>query len=173
VTLHVHTCSGRNRIIFLMRRPNTDSTPKKKARNVTAQPTYDTLRGNEPRAHRHDTVLRYAVTLQVWTHPKKPHHTTKRKTFNTSFGNKSALPYGSDLYIQPEYPEGLHPFTIVTLRTILHYYPTDTCIFQVITSRFSHWNFVPISTCPLATCYSSPIWLRMSQYMMTAKNISL
>jgi hypothetical protein len=35
VTLHVYTCTGRNRIIPLMRRPNTDSTPKK-ARNVTA-----------------------------------------------------------------------------------------------------------------------------------------
>jgi hypothetical protein len=29
VTLPVHTCSGRNRIIPLMRRPNTDSTPNK------------------------------------------------------------------------------------------------------------------------------------------------
>jgi hypothetical protein len=29
VTLHVHTCSGRNHIIPLMRRPNTDSTPNK------------------------------------------------------------------------------------------------------------------------------------------------
>ena len=29
VTLHVHTCSDRNRIIPLMRRPNTDNTPKK------------------------------------------------------------------------------------------------------------------------------------------------
>jgi hypothetical protein len=28
-TLHVHTCSGRNRITPLMRRPNTDSTPNK------------------------------------------------------------------------------------------------------------------------------------------------
>jgi len=27
--LHVHTCSGRNRIIPLMRRPNTHSTPNK------------------------------------------------------------------------------------------------------------------------------------------------
>jgi hypothetical protein len=27
VTLHVQTCSGRNRIIHLMRRPNTDSAP--------------------------------------------------------------------------------------------------------------------------------------------------
>jgi hypothetical protein len=27
VTSHVQTCSGRNRIITLMRRPNTDSTP--------------------------------------------------------------------------------------------------------------------------------------------------
>jgi hypothetical protein len=29
VTLHVHTCSDRNSIIPLMRRPNNDSTPKK------------------------------------------------------------------------------------------------------------------------------------------------
>jgi len=29
VTLQVHTCSGRNRIISLMRRPNIDSTPNK------------------------------------------------------------------------------------------------------------------------------------------------
>ena len=28
-TLHVHTCSGRNRIIPSMRRTNTDSTPNK------------------------------------------------------------------------------------------------------------------------------------------------
>jgi len=28
-SLHVHTCSGRNHIIPLMRRPHTDSTPKK------------------------------------------------------------------------------------------------------------------------------------------------
>jgi hypothetical protein len=29
VTMHVQTCSGRNRIIHLMWRPNTDSTPNK------------------------------------------------------------------------------------------------------------------------------------------------
>jgi hypothetical protein len=29
VTMHVHTCSGRNGIIPLMRRPNTDNTPSK------------------------------------------------------------------------------------------------------------------------------------------------
>jgi hypothetical protein len=29
VMLHVHTCSGRNRVIPLMRRLNTDSTPEK------------------------------------------------------------------------------------------------------------------------------------------------
>jgi len=28
------------------------------------------LRGHESRPHCHDTVLRYAVTLQVWTHPQ-------------------------------------------------------------------------------------------------------
>jgi hypothetical protein len=31
VTLHVHTCSGRNRIIPLKRRPNTNCTPNKPA----------------------------------------------------------------------------------------------------------------------------------------------
>jgi hypothetical protein len=50
VTLHVHTCSGRNRIIALMRRPNTDSTPKKPV----------TL----PRIKR---LLRYAVPSPVHT----------------------------------------------------------------------------------------------------------
>jgi len=30
----------------------------------------DTLRGKESRSHCHDTVLSYAVTLQVWTHLK-------------------------------------------------------------------------------------------------------
>jgi len=42
------------------------------------------------------------------------------KIFNPSFGNESAFPYGSDLYVQPEYPEGLHTFTIFSLRTNLH-----------------------------------------------------
>jgi hypothetical protein len=35
------------------------------ARNVTAQPTFDTLCGHGSCPHRHDTVLRYAVTVQV------------------------------------------------------------------------------------------------------------
>jgi len=30
----------------------------------------NTLRGHESRPHYHDRVLRYAVTLQVCTHPK-------------------------------------------------------------------------------------------------------
>jgi hypothetical protein len=40
------------------------------ARNVTGLPTFDTLRGHESRPHCHDTVLRYAVTLQVCTYHK-------------------------------------------------------------------------------------------------------
>jgi hypothetical protein len=69
VTLHVQTSSGRNRIIPLMRRPNTDSAtnmPVTLPRNqlliryVVTSPVL-TL----------DTVLRYAVTLQVCTHLKK------------------------------------------------------------------------------------------------------
>jgi len=48
VTLHVHICFGRNRIIPLMRRPNTDSTPKK----------FITLPRNQ-------LLVRYAVTSPV------------------------------------------------------------------------------------------------------------
>ena len=50
VTLHVHTCSGRNRIIPLMRRPNADSTPNKPV----------TLPRNQ-------LLIRYAVTSLVHT----------------------------------------------------------------------------------------------------------
>jgi hypothetical protein len=50
VTLHVHTCSNLNRIIPLMRRPNTDSTPNKPV----------TL----PRNQR---LIRYTVTSPVHT----------------------------------------------------------------------------------------------------------
>ena len=50
VTLHVHICSGRNRIIPLMRRPNTDSTPKKPV----------TLPRNQ-------LLIRYAGTSPVYT----------------------------------------------------------------------------------------------------------
>ena len=66
VTLHVYICSGRNRIIALIRRPNTGSTPNKPVtlpRNqllicyVVTSPV-----------HTHDTVLRYAAMLQVCIH---------------------------------------------------------------------------------------------------------
>jgi hypothetical protein len=50
VTLHVHTCSGRNRIIPLMRRSNTDGTPNKPL----------TLPRNQ-------LFIRYAVTSLVHT----------------------------------------------------------------------------------------------------------
>jgi hypothetical protein len=52
VTLHVHTCSGRNRIIPLMRRPNTDSTPNKPVMLPQNQ-----------------LLIRYAVTSPVHTVP--------------------------------------------------------------------------------------------------------
>jgi hypothetical protein len=71
VTLHVHTRSGFNRIIPLMRRPNTDSTPNKPV-TLPRNQLLLTLRGHELRPHCHDTVLRYAVTLQVCTYPKIP-----------------------------------------------------------------------------------------------------
>ena len=60
----------RNCIIPLMRRPNTDNTPNKPV-TLPRKATFDTLRGHESRPHCHDTVLRYAVTLQVFTHPKR------------------------------------------------------------------------------------------------------
>jgi hypothetical protein len=50
VTLHVQTCSGRNRIIPLMRRPNTDSAPNM---SVTLP--------------RNQLLIRYAVTSPVHT----------------------------------------------------------------------------------------------------------
>jgi len=67
VTLPVHTCSDRNRIIPLMRRPNTDSTPNK----PVTLPRYQLLIryvDTSPVHNCHNTVLRYAVTLQVRTY---------------------------------------------------------------------------------------------------------
>jgi len=40
----------------------------KQARNVTAQPTFDTLLGHESHPQCHATALQYAVTSQVCTH---------------------------------------------------------------------------------------------------------
>jgi hypothetical protein len=54
--------------VYQVRRPKYRQHTEQ-ARNVTAKPTFDTLRGHESRPHCHDTVLRYAVTLQVCTHP--------------------------------------------------------------------------------------------------------
>ena len=55
-TLHVHTCSGRNRIIPLMRRPNTDSTPKKPV----------TIQRNQLLIRYADTSLVHAVTIRCY-----------------------------------------------------------------------------------------------------------
>jgi len=51
----------------LMRRPNTDSEPNM----PVTLPHNQRLIRYESRPHCHDTVLRYAVTLQVCTHPKR------------------------------------------------------------------------------------------------------
>jgi hypothetical protein len=51
-----------------MRRPNTDSTPKKPI-TLPRNQLLITLRGHESRPHFYNTVFRYAVTLQVCTHP--------------------------------------------------------------------------------------------------------
>jgi len=56
VTLHVHTCSGRNRIIPLMRRPNTDSTPNKPI----------TLPRNQLLIRYADTSLVHTVTIRCY-----------------------------------------------------------------------------------------------------------
>ena len=66
--LHVHTCSGRNRIIPLMPRPNTDSTPNKPV-TLPRNQLLITLHGHESHTQSHDTLLRYAVKLQACTHP--------------------------------------------------------------------------------------------------------
>ena len=47
--------------------------------------TFDTLRGHESRPQCHDTVLRYAVTLQVWTHRKM------NNSYNFLTGNSEVL----------------------------------------------------------------------------------
>jgi hypothetical protein len=51
--------------------------------NFTAQPIFDTLRGHESRPRCHDTMLRYAVTLQVYTHP----HTRRTSKNDCMFSN--------------------------------------------------------------------------------------
>ena len=53
VTLHVTTCSGRNRIIPLVRRPNTDRAPNKP---VTLLRNQLLILVHEPIPHCHDTV---------------------------------------------------------------------------------------------------------------------
>jgi len=68
VTWPVHICAGRNRILPLMRRQNTDSPPNK----PVTWPRNQLLKRYAVTSlvHTHDTGLRYAVTLQVWTRLK-------------------------------------------------------------------------------------------------------
>jgi hypothetical protein len=65
-TKRVHTCSGRNCNIPLMRRANTDIAPNK---NVTLHRN-QLLNVTRSRPHCHVTALRSAVTLQVCTRLK-------------------------------------------------------------------------------------------------------
>ena len=75
VTLHVHTYSGLNRIIPLMRRPNTDSTPNKPV----------TLAHNQ-------LLIRYAVTSPVHTVTIRCYDTRYRyKCVSTLIVHASAL----------------------------------------------------------------------------------
>jgi hypothetical protein len=69
VKLHVHTCSGRNRIIHLMQRPNTDS---KRNKSVTLPRNQLLIRyaGTSP-VQTVTIWLRYEVMLQVCSHPKR------------------------------------------------------------------------------------------------------
>jgi hypothetical protein len=71
VTLRVQTCSGRNRIIPLMRWPHTDSAPNMPVtwprsqiliRYVVTSPVHIVT------VRCHGTVLRYVVMIQVCTH---------------------------------------------------------------------------------------------------------
>jgi hypothetical protein len=62
---HVHTWASRNCNIPLMRRANTDIAPNKLVTLHRNQLWYVTV----SRPHCRVTVLRYAVTLQVCTHP--------------------------------------------------------------------------------------------------------
>jgi hypothetical protein len=66
VTLHVRTCSGRNHIIPLMWRPNTDSTPNMPVMLPCNQLLICYVVTSP--IHSHDTVLWCAITLQVCTH---------------------------------------------------------------------------------------------------------
>jgi hypothetical protein len=64
VTLQVQTCSGRNRIIPLMRWPNTDSTP-----NMPVMlPRNQLLIRYVVTSPVHTVTIQYAVKLQVCTH---------------------------------------------------------------------------------------------------------
>jgi hypothetical protein len=58
VTLHVHTCSGRNRIIPLVRRPNTDSAPNKPV-TLPRNHLWYVTKSQVP-----STLSRYGVTIR-------------------------------------------------------------------------------------------------------------
>jgi hypothetical protein len=68
-TERVHTCSSRNCNIPSMRWANTDIAPNKPVTLHRNQLL--TSYGVTIRVHCHVTVLRYAVTLQLCTHPKR------------------------------------------------------------------------------------------------------
>jgi hypothetical protein len=65
-TLHIHACSGHNRVIPLMRWPNIDSTPNKPITLLRNQ-LLIRYAVTSPVHSVNDTVLRYTVALQVCT----------------------------------------------------------------------------------------------------------
>jgi hypothetical protein len=55
------------------------------------------LRGHESRPHCHGTVLRYTVTLQVWTHPNSDKNALRRTEMTRSGISWSVWRLGSKL----------------------------------------------------------------------------
>ena len=75
VTLHVHTCSGRNRIIPLMPRPNTDSAPNKPV-------TWP----------RNQLLIHHAVTIPVHTFTIRRYGTRSRYKCGPTLTGCSTMP---------------------------------------------------------------------------------
>ena len=110
--MHIQNCSGRNRLIPLIRRPNPDSTPNKPV-TLPRNQLLIRYRVTCP-VHSHDTALRYAVTLQVWTHlyclaPVKQHDILKvRNALVNAFQCKGRPPYLQSCAYGPYVPQQVY-----------------------------------------------------------------
>jgi hypothetical protein len=90
VTLYVHTCSGRNRIIPLMPRPNTDSAPNKPV-------TWP----------RNQLLIHHAVTIPVHTFTIRRYGTRSRYKCGPKLTGCSTMP-AKQMFVVLEFdwPEG-------------------------------------------------------------------